>query len=101
MDRDRHSIHFGVDLQLIKLNAYNSQYSAGQFNFDRSYTQGPDPNSTTLNGGNGLASLLLGMPVAGTITITASPVPYQKYYGFYVQDDYRVTSRLTLNLGIR
>ena len=39
--KTRHSINFGVDLQLIKLNAYNSQYSAGQFNFDRSYTQGP------------------------------------------------------------
>ena len=99
--KTRHSINFGVDLQLIKLNAYNSQYSAGQFNFDRSYTQGPDPNSTTLNGGNGLASLLLGIPVAGTLTITRPLFLYQKYYGFYVQDDYRVTNRLTLNLGLR
>ena len=68
--KSRHNIRFGTDLQLIRLNAYNSQYSAGQFNFDRTYTQGPDPTSTTLNGGNGLASLLLGIPVAGTITIT-------------------------------
>src|SRR6185437_304093 len=64
--KTRHNIKFGTDLQLIKLNAYNSQYSAGQFNFDRTYTQGPDPSSNTLNGGNGLASLLLGVPVAGT-----------------------------------
>lgn len=99
--KTRHSINFGVDLQLIKLNAYNSQYSAGQFNFDRTYTQGPDPNSTTLNGGNGLASLLLGIPVAGTITITRPLFLYQKYYGFYIQDDYRITNRLTLNLGLR
>ena len=99
--KTRHSIHFGTDLQLIKLNAYNSQYSAGQFNFDRTYTQGPDPSSTTLNGGNGLASLLLGIPVAGTITITNPLFLYQKYYGFYAQDDYRVTNKLTLNLGLR
>jgi outer membrane receptor protein involved in Fe transport len=99
--KTRHTLSFGVDLQLIKLNAYNSQYSAGQFNFDRTYTQGPDPTSTTLNGGNGLASLLLGIPVAGTITITNPLFLYQKYYGFYVQDDYRVTNRLTLNLGLR
>ena len=99
--KTRHNIRFGTDLQLIKLNAYNSQYSAGQFNFDRTYTQGADPTSTTLNGGNGLASLLLGVPVAGTLTITRPLFLYQKYYGLYVQDDYRVTNRLTLNLGLR
>jgi outer membrane receptor protein involved in Fe transport len=99
--KSRHSIKIGADLQLIRLNAYNSQYSAGQFNFDRTYTQGPDPTSTTLNGGNGLASLLLGIPVAGTITETNPLFLYQKYYGFYVQDDYRVTNRFTLNIGLR
>lgn len=99
--KTRHSIRFGTDLQLIRLNAYNSQYSAGQFNFDRTYTQGPDPTSTTLNGGNGLASLLLGVPVAGTLTITNPLFLYQKYYAFYVQDDYRVTNNFTLNMGLR
>ncbi len=99
--KTRHNIKFGTDLQLIRLNAYNSQYSAGQFNFDRTYTQGADPTSTTLNGGNGLASLLLGVPVAGTLTITRPLFLYQKYYAFYVQDDYRVTDRFTLNLGLR
>src|SRR5579872_382292 len=99
--KTRHNIKFGTDLQLIKLNAYNSQYSAGQFNFDRTYTQGPDPTQTTLNGGNGLASLLLGVPVAGTITITNPLFLYQKYYALFVQDDYRVTDKLTLNLGVR
>ncbi|MEO7146035.1 MAG: TonB-dependent receptor [Bryobacteraceae bacterium] len=97
----RHDIKFGTDLQLIKLNAYNSQYSAGQFNFDRTYTQGPDPTTTTLNGGNGLASLLLGVPVAGTVTITNPLFLYQKYYALFVQDDYRITDKLTLNLGVR
>jgi Carboxypeptidase regulatory-like domain len=99
--RGRHSIRFGTDLQLLKLNAYNSQYSAGQFNFDRTYTQGPDPSATTLNGGNGLASLLLGVPVAGTLTITNPLFLYQKYYSLFVQDDYRVTNKLTLNMGLR
>ncbi len=99
--KSRHNIRFGTDLQLIRLNAYNSQYSAGQFNFDRTYTQGPDPQSTTLNGGNGLASLLLGIPVAGTITITNPLFLYQKYYSLFFQDDYRITNRLTLNLGVR
>lgn len=99
--KTRHNIRFGTDLELIRLNAYNSQYSAGQFNFDRTYTQGPDPTSTTLNGGNGLASLLLGVPVAGTLTITNPLFLYQRYYSLFFQDDYRLTDKLTLNLGLR
>src|SRR5580704_1824972 len=99
--RRRHNIKFGTDLQLVRMNAYNSQYAAGQFNFDRTYTQGPDPANTTLNGGNGLASLLLGVPVGGTITITNPLLLYYKYYSLFLQDDYRITNRLTLNLGVR
>lgn len=99
--KGRQNIRFGTDLQLIRLNAYNSQYSAGQFNFDRTYTQGPDPNVTTLNGGNGLASLLLGVPVAGTVTITNPLFLYQKYYSLFIQDDYRITNKLTMNIGLR
>jgi hypothetical protein len=97
----RHNIKFGTDLQLIRMNAYNSQYAAGQFNFDRTYTQGPNPLTTTLNGGNGLASLFLGVPIGGTITITNPLFLYQKYYSLFVQDDYRITNKLTLNLGLR
>ncbi|MDQ6677794.1 MAG: TonB-dependent receptor [Acidobacteriota bacterium] len=99
--KGRQSIKFGADLQLIRLNAYNSQYADGQFNFDRTYTQGPDPQQTTLNGGNGLASLLLGIPVASTLTLQYPLFLYQKYYGLYFQDDYRFNSKLTFNLGLR
>ncbi|MDQ2777277.1 MAG: carboxypeptidase regulatory-like domain-containing protein [Acidobacteriota bacterium] len=99
--KTRHSIKFGTDDALFRLNAYNSQYSAGQYIFDRTYTQGPNPSNTTLNGGNGLASLLLGVPVSGTLTITHPLFLYQKSYALYVQDDYRVTNHLTLNLGLR
>jgi hypothetical protein len=99
--KKRHNIKFGTDLQLIRMSAYNSQYAAGQFNFDRTYTQGPNPLTTTLNGGNGLASLFLGVPVGGTITITNPLFLYQKYYSLFIQDDYRVTNKITLNLGLR
>ena len=99
--KGRHNLKFGTDLQLLRMNAYNSQYAAGQFNFDRTYTQGPNPQVTTLNGGNGLASLLLGVPVGGTITITNPLFLYQKYYALFIQDDYRVTDKLTINAGLR
>lgn len=99
--RGRHNLKFGTDLQLLRMNAYNSQYAAGQFNFDRTYTQGPNPQVTTLNGGNGLASLLLGAPIGGTLTITNPLFLYQKYYSLFIQDDYRITDKLTINAGLR
>lgn len=99
--RGKHRMKIGGEGQLIRMFPYNSQYSAGQYAFDRYYTQGPDPTVTALNSGSGLASMLLGVPVAGTLTFTNPLFLYQKYWGAYFQDDYRISSKLTLNLGLR
>lgn len=99
--RGKHRMKLGVEGQLLRLFPYNSQYSAGQYAFDRQYTQGPDPTVTALNSGNGLASMLLGVPIAGTLTFTNPLFLYQKYWGAYFQDDFRITNKLTLNLGFR
>jgi hypothetical protein len=99
--KTRHKIKMGFETQLIKLNVFNSQQSAGQYIFDRVFTQGPDPTVTALNSGNGFASFLLGVPQAGAITITRPLSLHQRYYGTYIQDDYRVTNKLTLNMGLR
>jgi hypothetical protein len=99
--RGRHNLKFGTDDALMRSFLYNSQYSAGQYIFDRTYTQGPNPLATTLNGGNGLASLELGLPISGTLTITNPLYLWQRSWALYVQDDYRITNHLTLNLGLR
>jgi hypothetical protein len=99
--KSRHKIKAGVDVQLLRMNAYNSQFSAGQYFFDRTYVQGPDPSVTASNSGHGFASLLLGVPQAGTLTFTPRMFLYQNYRAGYIQDDWRLSSRLTLNLGLR
>jgi len=99
--KTRHKMKMGTDLQLLRLNVYNSQFSAGQYFFDRVYTQGPSPAQATSTGGHGFASFLLGVPIGGTMTFSPRLFLYQKYYGFYFQDDFRVTNKLTLNLGLR
>ena len=96
-----HKFKFGTDHQLMRMNAYNSQFSAGQYFFDRTYAQGPDPSVSASNSGHGFASMLLGVPQAGTLTFTPRMFLFQRYKSGYFQDDWRVTSRLTLNLGLR
>lgn len=99
--KGRHTLKFGVDLQRLKMAAFNSRNSGGQFNFDRVYTQGPDPSMTALNSGNGFASFLLGVPISGSIDTTPQMMLLQRYNAVYFQDDWRISNRLTLNLGYR
>ena len=99
--KTRHKIRAGGDYEILRLMPFNSQQSAGQYIFDRVYTQGPDPTAATLFGGNGFASFLLGVPQAGAMTISRPLFLWQHYYAGYVQDDWRVTNTFTLNLGLR
>ncbi|HUQ91020.1 MAG TPA: carboxypeptidase regulatory-like domain-containing protein [Bryobacteraceae bacterium] len=96
-----HKFRFGTDHQLMRMHAYNSQFSAGQYFFDRTYSQGPDPSVSATNSGHGFASLLLGVPQAGTLTFTPRMFLFQRYKSGYFQDDWRVNNRLTLNIGVR
>jgi hypothetical protein len=99
--KGRHQLKAGADFQRMKLNAFLSRNSSGQFVFDRTYTGGPDPSATATNAGNGFASFLLGVPIGGAIETTPHMSLFQRYNAGYIQDDWRVTNKLTLNLGYR
>jgi hypothetical protein len=96
--RGRHSFKFGADWRL--LGASIAPAGAPQFSFGTSYTQGPNPSLASAAAGYGFASFLIG---AGSGTITANP-PVQvtaPMVAAYTQDDWKISRRLTLNLGIR
>jgi hypothetical protein len=99
--RNKHKMRFGTQLELLLLNSYATNSPAGAYFFDRLYTQGPNPAVSTSNGGSGFASLLLGIPVSDRISIDPRLKINAKYYSGYFQDDYRVTPKLTANLGLR
>lgn len=108
----RHTVRFGFEGNLIRYNVQNPQSGFGNtagssngssFSFDRRFTQrnwqanvGSDPNS-----GDPLASLLLGDFSAGSYVISAAYALQQIYVAPFVQDDWRVNNKLTVNLGVR
>jgi hypothetical protein len=57
--------------------------------------------SSTAGTGASLATLLLGYPTSGSQTVVTSFDDYVRYYGGFLQDDYRITTKLTLNFGLR
>ena len=97
----RHELKYGARYQQSQSNTSDAKRSAGKFTFDRTYTQGPDPTKTATNSGDGFASMLLGLPSSAYADIAISPALQNKYYAAYVQDDWKATNRLTLNVGLR
>jgi len=97
----KHTFKFGTDIRLMRVNV-NEGRNAGAFSFTRGMTQGPNPNQSSTTAGNGFASLLLGTGSSGQLQANYKNVATQSpYYAGYFQDDWRVTSKLTLSLGLR
>jgi hypothetical protein len=100
-----HSFKFGGEYRAMLNDQQNPASSFGRFNFNRGFTQG-DPLRADAASGNAVASLLLGYPAETGTNPSSLPVNPQlnyrsNYYGLFVQDDWRVSPRLTLNLGAR
>ncbi|MEX2273294.1 MAG: TonB-dependent receptor [Vicinamibacterales bacterium] len=98
----RHTLKTGFDGRMIRVNVWEAR-AAGTFNFSAGFTQGPNPNTASSTAGNGLASLLLGTGTTGNTLIQnwKNVASQNFYFAGYVQDDWRVNARLTLNLGLR
>ncbi|MBI3208264.1 MAG: TonB-dependent receptor [Candidatus Solibacter usitatus] len=96
-----HAVRFGVDARLLYDNSYTFGNVSPRLNFDQNYTRGPLDNSTNSPFGQGLASMLFGIPTGGFADSNDSRAESSKFTALFVQDDWRITKKLTLNLGWR
>jgi hypothetical protein len=96
----RHSIKFGANERIYRMYNYRPDDPSGNFTFTRAFTS-RTPNETAQQTGDAIASFLLGFPASGRLGIAPQPAFQSKYFAFFVQDDWTVNRRLTLNIGLR
>ncbi|MCC7342844.1 MAG: TonB-dependent receptor [Bryobacterales bacterium] len=96
-----HTVKFGGEYRLMRFATTQFGDQAAVFNFTPNFTQGANPSSPSGNTGVAMASFLLGLPGGGSVTPSPALALQNLYYGFYVQDAWKVTPRLTLNMGVR
>ena len=95
----RHGLKAGAEMVWTQYNRTEVPSTLGTFTFVSGYTSRTASNDGT---GNALASFLLGLPQIGNRAVGPSKINgRQRSFAAYVQDDWRVTDRLSLNIGVR
>ena len=110
----KHTFRGGFEWQHVKFSTLQPPWSRGEFDFNGNYTDVPGINS----GHTGMAQALL-IPQASSLPAGSNAIDYvggpdsvfvsnisltdngKNYYGVYGQDDWKVSNKLTLNLGVR
>lgn len=96
----RHQLKTGAEFRIYNSNRQNSGFAAGLYSFNRGFSQA-DPTSADAASGEEFASFLMGYPATGQVDLSIDPAFQSKYYTLFAQDDIRLTSRISLNLGLR
>lgn len=101
--RGDHTLRAGFDVRQYYRAGRDDSNSAGAFTFDSTYTRQTEDNNVNPAGnlGHGWASFLLGMPTVLRVDTIDSFALHNPYYGWFAQDNWRVTPKLSLTLGLR
>jgi hypothetical protein len=98
-----HSLKYGVEFRSYReTDKFFGNNQTGQFTFGSNWVRGPLDNSAIPSDlGFSFASFLLGLPTGGSITIPADYAEQSTTTGIFIHDDWKVSPKLTLNLGLR
>jgi hypothetical protein len=114
-----HTIKFGGDFRKFQKGNFTFGNSGGSYNFDNGFTSSFSGNSVNQGYQADFASFMLGLvsnwylndnpnappnasaPGAATYDFNTHSIGNQSYLGLFVQDDWRITPRLTINTGLR
>jgi hypothetical protein len=95
--RGAHALKIGGEWRTARNAEYFNQQISGTYNFAVQGTSNPGVNNT----GNALASMLVGFPQSAAVRFADYLDRRSSYYALFLQDDWKATSDLTLNLGVR
>lgn len=92
-----HTLKWGIDFRRRQLTIYQTNQGNGRFNFSPALT-----DSRAGSGGDSMANFLLGFPTTAAHDYTLNwPGERGSEWGMYFADDWRISRKLTLNLGLR
>jgi Carboxypeptidase regulatory-like domain/TonB dependent receptor len=94
----RHSWKFGTEIRAEEFTIFQPAAPRGTLDFGSGFTDNP---AALGSGGSGYASFLVGLSDGGSINNLHNIDYHRPVYAFYAQDDWKLTPKLTLNLGLR
>jgi hypothetical protein len=100
INRDKHAFKFGTEYRVVRLPMYQPDYPHGGMTFTNNLSNNPQPAFAGQTG-DGMASFLLGYPSAINLSTNNWTEQQHSAWAFYGQDDWKITPKLTFNLGLR
>ena len=103
--KGNHNIQIGADIRDYRWSSFTIGNSAGAYTFGTgsgaNWTVGPTATSAASPLGQDFAAFLLGLPTSATFDNNTTSTVGSQYYAPFFQDDWRLKSNLTVNLGVR